>query len=192
MRAKRFGMALTLAALVLLVPRPSHAETLLTPFAGIVFGGDADSSPSYGASITYMGAGIFGVEGEFAYSPSFFDNGDLDFIDSDNVTSLMVNLIVGAPFGTTEDAGAKPYVTGGLGLLRTNVDGGNLFGNVNNNDFGFNLGAGVYGFFSEHAGIRADVRYFRVLTDPNEDLEFDVGVGDLDFWRGSVGVTFRF
>jgi len=28
------------------------------------------------------------------------------------------------------------------------------------NDFGINMGAGVVGFFSDHVGVRGDVRYF--------------------------------
>jgi hypothetical protein len=48
------------------------------------------------------------------------------------------------------------------------------------------------GFFSDNVGIRGDVRYFRALQDIESDDEFDVSLGDLRFWRGSVGITFRF
>ena len=55
--------------------------------------------------------------------------------------------------------------------------------------------SGVAGFFTDNIGIRGDVRYFRSLEDIEsdvEDLDLDVSLGDLRFWRGTVGVTFRF
>jgi hypothetical protein len=42
-------------------------------------------------------------------------------------------------------------------------------------------------------GIRGDVRYFRAFDDiEDEDDDLDITLGDLRFWRGTVGVTFRF
>ena len=70
-------------------------------------------------------------------------------------------------------------------------DADDLF-DVANNDFGVNVGAGVIGFFNDHVGLRGDIRYFRSLQDPEEDNEFDIDFGTFDFWRGTVGVTFRF
>ena len=55
----------------------------------------------------------------------------------------------------------------------------------------FNLGGGAMGFVSDHVGFRGDIRYFRQLSDPDEDNEFDVGLGDLDYWRATGGITFR-
>jgi len=59
---------------------------------------------------------------------------------------------------------------------------------VNNSEFGVNLGGGRDGFVSEHVGFRGDVRYFRQLSDPEEDNEFDIGLGDLDDWRATAGI----
>jgi hypothetical protein len=47
------------------------------------------------------------------------------------------------------------------------------------------------GFLSDHVGIRGDIRYFRALSDPDEDNEFDIALGDFDYWRATFGVTFR-
>jgi hypothetical protein len=30
-----------------------------------------------------------------------------------------------------------------------------------------------------------------LLLDPDEDNEFDIRVGNFDYWRGTVGLTFR-
>ena len=62
---------------------------------------------------------------------------------------------------------------------------------VSNNDFGINLGVGAMGFASDHIGFCGDVRYYRSLSDPDEDNEFDIDLGDFDFWRATAGVTFR-
>jgi hypothetical protein len=192
MHAKRFLIALALTTMVTM-PRVSSAETLLTPFAGVTFGGSGQSTGTFGAGFAWMGAGIFGVEFEAAYTPSFFDTADFDFVDSDNVVTVMGNLILGIPAGGTDGPGVRPYGTIGFGLLRTNVTSvGGAFDNVSNSDFGMNVGGGLMGFFNDHVGLRGDVRYFRALTDPEEDFEFDVDFGDLDFWRGTLGVVFRF
>ena len=105
----------------------------------------------------------------------------------------MGNLIIGIPVGGTHGAGIRPYLTGGLGLVQTKiVSGVTGIADTDNNDFGFNFGGGVMGFFSNHVGIRGDVRYFRTV---NNDSTFDNGLnidlGGFDFWRGSFGLVFR-
>ncbi len=55
-----------------------------------------------------------------------------------------------------------------------------------------NVGAGLTGFFTDNVGMQGDFRYFRSLQDDDEPNEFGFSFGQFDFWRGSVGVTFRF
>jgi hypothetical protein len=40
-------------------------------------------------------------------------------------------------------------------------------------------------------GLRGDIRYLRSFEDPDEDNEFDPGVGNFDDWRAAGGLTFR-
>ena len=176
-------------------PRTASADWLLTPFAGITFGGDTEGQhATFGGSLGYMGNGAVGFEVDFGYAPEFFspEDNDLDIFSDANVTTLMANVIVGIPIGGTTGGGVRPYVSGGAGLLRTHVKGAEDLFDVANNDFGINVGAGVMGFFNDNVGIRGDIRYFRSLQDPEEDDEFDIDFGEFDFWRGTVGVTFRF
>jgi opacity protein-like surface antigen len=107
-------------------------------------------------------------------------------------------VIVGIPVGGQTGAGIRPFGFVGVGLLQTNVDSGSSAFDIDSNEFGFNVGAGVMGFFSDHVGLRGDVRYVRSLTDiegENDDLDFDdiddIGAGDFDFWRVNFGVVFR-
>ena len=47
---------------------------------------------------------------------------------------------------------------------------------IDDNSWGFNLGGGVMGMFTDNVGIRGDLRYFRSFrTDVRDDI------GDLDF-----------
>ncbi|MBI3046742.1 MAG: hypothetical protein HYY76_00370 [Acidobacteria bacterium] len=62
---------------------------------------------------------------------------------------------------------------------------------VTNDEFGINIGGGAMGFMTDHVGFRGDLRYYRALTDPEEDNEFDIDFGDFDFWRATAGLTFR-
>jgi opacity protein-like surface antigen len=190
---KKFAMLAALA--LVLAPARAQADWLFTPNIGAGFGGDASGREhlSWGASIGWMGAGIFGWEADFAMTPEFFegDDDDADLFDSSNVTSFMVNAILGAPVGGTTGGGFRPYFAAGIGLLQQNIDDAEELFEVSNSDFGFNLGGGAMGFVNDHVGFRGDIRYFRALSDPDEDNEFDIDFGDFDFWRATGGVTFR-
>lgn len=58
-------------------PRTASADWLLTPFAGITFGGDTEGRhATFGGSIGYMGNGAVGFEVDFGYAPGFFSPED--------------------------------------------------------------------------------------------------------------------
>jgi opacity protein-like surface antigen len=188
------------------VASPASADWLLTPYLGVTFGGAADfgdvgtfddnleKKMAFGATATWMGAGILGFEVDFGSTPNFFEtttgDGNFEFGDS-NVTTLMGNLIIGAPIGGQSGVGFRPYGSGGIGLLRSNVSLGGLVDDLSTNELGINLGAGAHVFFNDNVGLRGDIRYFRGLQGGDDDgLDFDLE--DFDFWRGTVGVTFRF
>jgi opacity protein-like surface antigen len=188
-------------------PVQASADWLFTPFIGMNWGGTAgfpdapgfedefERQMNFGASLAWMGGGIAGFELDFGYSPNFFENtaGDEDFEFGDsNVTTVMANLVLGAPVGGQSGRGIRPYVAGGVGLIKSRVgDAGDIF-EVDSTDWGFNVGGGITGFFADNVGIRGDVRYFRSLQDNEPDDELDVSLADFRFWRGTVGITFRF
>jgi opacity protein-like surface antigen len=186
-----------------LVPGTASAQDwFFTPFIGANFGGNAtfedfddvddevEKRVDFGATIGFNPS-VVGFEVDFGYSPNFFENtvGDADFEFGDsNVTTLMGNLLISAPPGR----GIRPFGSAGLGLIRSSVSGvGDFFEDVTRNDLGVNIGGGVNGQFTDNVGIRGDIRYFRSLKDDSNDDDFDLGLSDFDFWRGSVGVTFR-
>jgi hypothetical protein len=83
-------------------------------------------------------------------------------------------------------------VLGGVGIIKTRAQHARDLFDVSSTDWGCNLGGGVMGFFSDSVGLRADIRYFRSLQDHEADDNFDIGLSDFKFWRGSLGLTFRF
>ena len=193
------GMAFT--------PANASADWLFTPFAGVVYGGSADFGGgvddeferrfTYGATLGAMGAGVFGFELDFGYSPNFFEtladsDDDFTFADDSNVTTLMGNLVLGAPIGGTSGPGIRPYATAGLGLIRSQVTSAGNFFDIDRNSWGINVGAGLHLFFSDSVGLRGDLRYFRSLQGDDDDDDLDFDLADFKFWRGTVGLTFRF
>jgi opacity protein-like surface antigen len=193
---------------------PAAADWLLTPYVGIVFGGQANTVDiddfdeafeqrfNVGGSVKWMGGGIIGFEVDYNYAPNFFQvtagGEDFDFFDVDSsLSTLMANLVVGIPVGGTTGGGVRPYVAGGAGLMRGNINVSDLFDDLSTNELGINVGGGLHVFFSDTIGLQGDVRYFRGLEtdddDPIGDIVDDaIGLEDFDYWRATIGVTFRF
>jgi len=167
---------------------PARAQAFLTPFAGVTFGGNsANNEFSTGLGLTFMGA-VAGVELELGYTPDFFgEQQGTALVADSNVTSLMGSILLGLGAGPV-----RPYVAGGVGLLRSRLDVDDLFDDVNTNDWGLSAGGGLIAMMSPRVGIRADARYFRRLSDPSPDNDIDVTIGNFSFWRASAGLTFKF
>lgn len=205
MSLRKFLIAASLVAITAAAaPAKASADWLFTPFIGATFGGSAniggegedfkdefERKLNYGASLAWMGGGALGFEVDFAYSPNFFgvspESTGFDLVGDGNVTTLMANIVVGAPLGAV-----RPYASGGIGILKSRVDdAGQFFERIDSTDLAFNAGAGVMGFFSANAGLRADIRFFRSMrnTDPGG---VDLELGQFKFWRGTIGLTLKF
>lgn len=201
------------AALVLLilggVAKPASADWLFTPYVGVVFGGSANNFDvtdlsdefeqriSFGGAVTWMGAGKLGLELDYHLAPNFYQitggDEDIELLELDSsVQTLMANVVLGAPIGGTSGPGVRPYAVAGIGLMRASLSGvDDLFDNLSNNELGVNFGGGLHVFFSDNVGLRGDARYFRGLQKGDDEGE-DLDLEDFDFWRATLGVTFRF
>ena len=191
-------LAIALVAITF-APVPARADILFIPFFGVNFGGDSGKEVSaafdsnqfnYGASLAFMGGGVFGFEGDFGYSPDFYGKTD---VGGSKVMTATGNLIIGIPFGGQKGFGIRPYGLAGAGLLQSKSDFGADVAVIDENDLTWSLGGGVLMFFGTSAGLRFDVRYFRTF----DDLEI-LGVpiaqspGKVDFTRTSLGFVLRF
>jgi hypothetical protein len=169
-------MQMALAAAVVVgvsAPRLAYADGYINPWAGVVFGNDQAEKKfgSFGVAAGDTGH-VVGFEANLGYAPDFFD----ESVDN-SVLDLMGNIIIG-PMAGNNGYGIRPYVTGGLGLIRTSV------ADSHENDFGFNVGGGVYGYFSPHVGVRANARYLRTLNAGDDSLD----IGEFHFWRAEFGL----
>ncbi len=203
MQVRKLLMASALS-LVVLLPASAQAQSgwFFSPFIGGNFGGNADFGDfpddddaverrmDFGATLGWNPS-VVGFEIDLGYSPNFFENtaGDQNFEFGDNnVTTLMGNLLLSAKPGS----GIRPYASAGLGLIRASVTSGTgLFNDLSTNDLGVNFGGGVNANFNDNLGVRGDLRYFRALQDHEADNDLDLSLGSFNFWRGSVGLTFR-
>ena len=176
-----------------LIPSAAYADAFLTPYAGWSFSakyGDVkiDNTFVYGADLMWLGTSGVGFEIDVAYHPKFFEPGGDRFFDFDsdgNVVSLMGNIVFGY-----EGGGVQPYVTGGFGLIRPSISSvGGLFEDISDNAFGVNAGGGLR-LGGGKFGLRGDLRYFRTLSDLTPIS--NIGLGNLHYWRGTVGVSIGF
>ena len=127
-------------ALLAVTPRPAAAEWHFIPSVGLTFAGktsliDLEQATdnvhrNIGGTVTLLGHGIFGVESVFVYTPGFFqmsDDIDTSLVTSSRTIAFMGNAVLTTPRRWTE-YGLRPFVSGGLGVLRTSVtDRGNIF-----------------------------------------------------------------
>jgi opacity protein-like surface antigen len=174
-------VACTLAAAPL-----AAAEWVVSAFGAAKFGGDTEElRPGFGAVASFFGEGLVGFEVEAAHAPGFF--GSEDAFGSNGLTTAMASLVVSGPLG-----GVRPYASGGIGFVRSRVDGpGGLFG-IDDHDPGMSLGAGLIAMTKGRWGVRGDVRYFRNTGDAETDDPFRVPRGSTDFWRVALGLALRF
>ena len=197
-------LIVTGAIALVFAPMQARADGFVSPWVGSAFGSGngigigngvspseiKNGQTTFGVNVGGMGAGIIGGELDFGYSPSFF--GDKTLFGNNTVIDVMGNVIVGIPVGGQHGAGIRPYVTGGAGMLRTQIDGGTI-GNVtySRTGFGWNAGGGVMGYFADHIGLRGDLRYLRAVKETDFGFATSQNLGSLKFWRASIGVVFR-
>jgi opacity protein-like surface antigen len=186
------SLILAATAAVVLAPIQARADGFVTPWVGSAFGSSIQNGQAtLGVSAGGMGGGIIGGEADFGWSPSFF--GTKSDFGNNTVLNLMGNVIIGVPIGGTHGGGVRPYVVGGLGLIRTQIDGGTV-AKVSSSDnmFGWDAGGGVMGYFNDHVGLRGDLRYLRATSDLKSGVSsLDLSGNQLHFWRASIGVVFR-
>jgi hypothetical protein len=183
-------------ALLALTPRAAAAEWHLTPMVGITFAGNTsfldfeDATDKvhrqFGGAVALLGRGILGAETIVVYTPGFFGTGDLSLAPDNRSFAWVGNVVLTAPQRWTE-YGLRPFVSGGLGLLRPSIGGAFPF---SANVTGYDVGGGAVGFFSKRVGIRFDLRYYSSVR--RTDLgPIAIGPAHLRYMTGSVGIVFR-
>jgi opacity protein-like surface antigen len=189
---RRVPLVLVILAALLAVPQRAHAQGYFVPNIGYDFGGSAGDCPSiltdcnskkvsYGVTFGGLVGGIFGFEEDIAFAPDFFGSGGP--FGSNSVLTAMTNLVIAIPAGPV-----RPYVTGGVGLVRTRLDllTSATVANLTNNGFGYNFGGGVMVLLPHHLGVRGELRYIRSASDI---AGIALSSNNVNFARLSVGLV---
>jgi opacity protein-like surface antigen len=151
-------LLLATAAVVVALDATASAQPMVSASIGNVFGGDAPSSKrSWAVAIGGGGAHGIGSELEFAQTNDFFETAD--GVAYGKITTLMPSIFVAVPI-----AQVRPYGTFGFGFIRVRTEStsGGLFSNITEDDFGYSVGGGVMFQFARRAGVRVDLRRFKV------------------------------
>jgi opacity protein-like surface antigen len=119
-----------------------------------------------------------------AYARDFF--GSLPGFKS-SVLTLMSNVMIVPKIGPV-----RPYVTGGVGLIKTHVEltTASLL-STDNNNFGWDVGGGLMVTIVPHVAVRGDIRYFHSFQDLGP-IPLPLTNTKLDFGRAAAALTFTF
>ena len=137
----------------------ASAQAMFTASIGNVFGGSAPSKKNVW-SIALGGGGAHHIGSELEYSETrkFFERAD--GTSHGKVVTLMPSIFVAVPAGAF-----RPYGIFGFGFIRQRPEGsGGLFSDLSDDDIGYAIGGGVIFKFAPSAGVRADLRHFKVRT----------------------------
>ena len=201
-------------------PAPAVGEWQFAPFVGFTFKGGSNlfepnivdpDAPlgvnarhwNLGGAVRLVGAGPLGLEALVLYVPGFFEPGETSPLEpqdpastpvsSSYAFSVMGNVVLTTPRAWNE-YGLRPYVSGGLGLLRAVHNDETL--PVRANVPGYNVGGGAVGFLTNRVGLRFDLRYFRhVPPGPEKTDDMQVVSGDrvqLHYWTATVGLVLKY
>ena len=182
-------------ALVLFVTHDAVAQGFVAPFVGTTLTSPSDTGsrtkPGYGVAFGGLGK-VAGFETEFAFYPEVIDN-TANGLSKSRVISISAGTLLGPTLGRV-----KPYFAFGAGNLHLNVTGLSSVvipnpESISNNYFTFNAGGGVMGFFTEHLGVRGDLRYYKAFGIKLEDLQnAGIQLDKFNFWRASFGLAVKF
>lgn len=196
---RRAAVLVLLASLAgMATPAPAAAEWQIAPMIGITFGGkttlqdfenaSGNIHPTFGIAGTYLTSGVIGFEGIATVTPGFFSAGN-DFIESSRTSTIMGNVVITVPRRWAEYS-LRPFVSGGVGLMRSSQEDRLGVLPVSSNVAGYNIGGGAVGYFSKSSGVRFDFRYYRNLRGVDQGA---IALGDvhLRYMTATVGFVFR-
>jgi opacity protein-like surface antigen len=181
--------------LCMLAARSAAAQGFVNPFVGTTLTSPSQTGsatkPGFGIAFGGLGA-IVGGETEIAYYPQVIDNAANGLAKS-RVFTFSGGVLLGPTIGRV-----KPYAALGAGDMYLNVTRLSSLvvpdpNSISTNYFTFNVGGGVMGFFTEHLGVRGDLRYFRAYGFNVADLQTTgLSLNHFDFWRASIGLAAKF
>lgn len=180
---------------------PASADWLVTPFVGAKVDAktnlvDLDQASgttklAVGASVSLLGEGLFGIEGDVGYLPGFFDSsGRGGLVSSSRVVSAMGHVLVTPPARVMRDS-LRPYVTAGVGWMHVGISDLRGVFRVRDDYAAMAVGAGAIGRTGRRTSVRFDLRRFQTMTE-GQARTVGPGTTRLSFWRASVGLSLHY
>jgi len=189
---RRLPLGALIAGILVGQPVLARAQGFVSPMYGVNFGGvsgcpqltgcmDQQTNVSVAAGLLSR---LVALEAEVAYTPTFL--GEAPGLSSKALT-LMGNVMIAPEVGRL-----RPYMLGGLGVIRTRVELTTSSPiTTDHSVLAFGVGGGVIGFVTSHFGLRVDMRYihsFSEFTVAGLTLSSD----NIDYSRASAGVVVKF
>ena len=191
MRSVIKGLLVVGALAAVSAPSQARADGFLIPWIGSVFsiGPDFNTTVtsikngqvSFGGALGSEGGGIFGFDIDFGYTPKFF--GDIPN-NSNNLFTVMADVTAGPRITSRGGRGVRPHATFGVGLVHQKYSD-----SQSDNNFGYNVGGGITGYFSRSLGIRGDVRFFQTVNNSDFFNTITLSSGHLHYWRATIGLV---
>lgn len=173
----RFGTVRLVALAVFLISSFPHVADAQAPLqkgtwiasggAGVAVDPDGNASFVVDVAAAFPLNGRVALEGELGHVLDLAP--DESAVDT-SITTAHGNLLY--LFNTSYVL--TPYVTGGLGIGKFSVN--TPVGDASRNEFGFNLGAGVFYPLAGGTSIRGDFRYFKHIDDLPSVWRFTGGI----------------
>jgi hypothetical protein len=163
-------------------------ETIVSGFLGSSFGDDIDDPAlDFGGTLAWLWRQSVGAEFIAGFAP---DTTLSSGVDDAQVHNYMANAIAALPLGDT--GRFQPFVSGGIGAITLRVDDDEFdLDAPDETEFGANIGFGVM-TFADRWGFRGDLRFYREVGGDTSVAAPGAGtLEDLDYWRGNVGVAYR-
>lgn len=188
----RFG-PFTLALCVMFIVfdvRPARAEGFVTPFVGFSFNsqaGGCGNPATCDQRRTNLGIsagtshGIFGFEEDISYIKEFYGT---QAGSQNAVLTITSNMMFQMPSGPIQ-----PYGLIGLAFIRPHATLDVVGMQMDKNALGWDVGGGVNINLQRHVGLRSDLRRIRTFKDMSLGM---FNKEQLEYWRGSVGVSLKF
>jgi hypothetical protein len=151
-------LLLTVLAVFFALPGSAFAQAMFSASIGNVFGGDARSTKkAWAVAIGGGGAHGIGSELEFSETRNFFETSG--GVTHGKVLTLMPSIFVAVPVNKL-----RPYGIFGFGFIRrrTAASPGGIFSDLSDDDIGYSVGGGLTYQFARRAGVRGDLRHFKV------------------------------
>jgi len=193
-------------ALIAVASTAAHAqgEWQVKAFIGPLFGAtttinDLDeatgkSHATYGASFTELWE-VFGLEGEIARTPGFFEREPTgqNLVLSSSLLTVTGSVIIALPRHIA-GYGLRPYATVGGGMLKAQYDDKFTVLPVSDTMAAVDYGGGVTGFLSRRIGVNWDIRRVQSVGGYSLAQTFLQHADDretLSFWRATFAIAIR-